>query len=62
MIPEELLEARATRAIQESSRKFMLDIYSGDHTQKIRRFHLEGDLLLDEMEYVAGLQVHREEG
>ena len=58
MIPEELLEARATSAIQESTRKFMLDVYSGDHTTKIRRFHLEGDLLLDEMEYVAGLQAN----
>ena len=39
MQPEDLLEARLTRCIQESSKKFMLDVYHGDRSQKMRRFH-----------------------
>ena len=56
IIPEHLLESRNHPAIVESSQRFMLDVYSGDHAQKIRRYHTEGDLLLEEMKYVAGLE------
>ena len=57
IIPEHLIEVRKQHVIRESSERFMLDVYSGDHAQKIRRYHTEGDLLLEEMKYVANLQV-----